>query len=77
MNIYTNYIKLCVTLVIPLLRVVKMTRGLPDWLALVVLVVPFLALGMVFPMTVYVFCLFFLTALACMIVDICRAARLL
>lgn len=77
MNIYTNYIKLCVILVTPLLRVVKMTRGLPDWLALVVLGVPLLALGVVFPMTVYVFCLFFLTALASMVVDICRAARLL
>lgn len=77
MNNYTNYIKFCVSLVIPLLRVIKMTRGLPDWFAFVVLMVPVLALGMVFPMTVYVFCLFFLTALASMIVDIFRVARLL
>lgn len=54
-----------------------MTRGLPDWCDFVVLIVPVLALGMVFPVTVYVFCLFFLTALASMIVDICRVARLL
>lgn len=54
-----------------------MTRGLPDWCDFVVLMVPVLALGMVFPVTVYVFCLFFLTALASMIVDICRVARLL
>lgn len=77
MNIYTNYIKFCVSLVIPFLKVIKMTRGLPDWYAFVVLMVPVLALGMVFPMTVYVFCLFFLTALASMVVDVCRVARLL
>lgn len=77
MNIYTNYIKLCVTLVNPLLRVVKMTRGLPDWHAFAVLMVPVLVLGMVFPMTVYVLCLLLFTALVSMIMDICRVARLL
>lgn len=76
MSTYTNYTKLCVILVIPLLGVIKMTRGLPDWLALVVLAVPFLALSMMFPMAVYVFCLFFFTALASVVVDIRRVARL-